>query len=87
MRKLFGSYRVAMETTLRSDINVGNTRDCQAAIEELSESLLELEESDVPANYVVRLRSEQGGLRKSLLRVYHIQREQFAGGTGSRGAR
>jgi uncharacterized membrane protein len=56
---------------------VGNTRDCQAAIEDLSESLLELEESDVPANYVVRLRAEQAGLRKSLLRVYHIQREQF----------
>jgi hypothetical protein len=40
-------------TTLRSDINAGNTRDCQAAIEDLSESLLELEESDVPANYKV----------------------------------
>jgi len=68
---------IAVVTTLRSDINTGNTRDCQAAVEELSESLLELEESDVPANYVVRLRSEQAGLRKSLLRVYHIQREQF----------
>jgi len=68
---------IAVVTTLRSDINAGNTRDCQAAIEELGESLLELEESDVPANYVVRLRSEQAGLRKSLLRVYDIQREQF----------
>ena len=64
-------------TTLRSDINTGNTRDCQAAIEDLGESQLELEESDVPANYVVRLRSEQAGLRKSILRAYHIQREQF----------
>jgi hypothetical protein len=68
---------IAVVTTLRSDINTGNTRDCQAAVEELSESLLELEESDVPANYVVRLRAEQAGLRKSILRVYHIQREQF----------
>lgn len=68
---------IAVVTTLRSDINTGNTRDCQAAIEDLGESLLELEESDVPANYVVRLRSEQAGLRKSILRVYHIQREQF----------
>jgi ABC-type multidrug transport system fused ATPase/permease subunit len=55
----------------------GNARDCQTAIEEVGESLLELEESDVPANYVVRLRAEQAALRKSLLRVYHIQREQF----------
>ena len=68
---------IAVVTTLRSDINTGNTRDCQAAIEDLSDSLLELEESDVPANYVVRLRTEQARLRKSILRVYHIQREQF----------
>jgi hypothetical protein len=32
--------------TLRADINVGNTRTCQAAIEDLSQSFLELE-SDV----------------------------------------
>jgi hypothetical protein len=66
---------IAVVTTLRSDINTGNSRDCQAAIEDLSDTLLELEESDVPANYVVRLRAEQAGLRKSILRVYRIQRE------------
>jgi hypothetical protein len=71
------SRLIAVVTTLRSDINAGNTRDCQAAVEEISESLLELEESDVPANYIVRLRSEQAGLRKSALRMYHIQREAF----------
>jgi len=68
---------IAVVTTLRSDINTGNSRDCQAAMEDLSDTLLELEESDVPANYVVRLRAEQAGLRKSVLRVYRIQREQF----------
>jgi hypothetical protein len=68
---------IAVVTTLRSDINAGNTRECQAAIEDISESLLEMDESDVPANYIVRLRAEQAALRKSLLRVYHIQREQF----------
>jgi hypothetical protein len=68
---------VAVVMALRSDINAGNTRECQAAIEELSESLVEMEESDVPANYIVRLRAEQAGLRKSVLRVYHIQREEF----------
>jgi hypothetical protein len=68
---------VAVVVTLRSDINAGDTRDCQAAIEDLSDSFLELEDSDVPANYIVRLRQEQAGLRKSLLRVYHIQREEF----------
>jgi hypothetical protein len=62
---------------LRRDIDAGNTRDCQTAIEDLSDSFIELEESDVPANYVVRLRQEQAGLRKAALRIYHIQREEF----------
>lgn len=66
-----------MVNALRHDINAGNTRECQEAVEELSESFIELEESDVPANYVVRLRQEQAGLRKSVLRIYHIQREEF----------
>jgi hypothetical protein len=68
---------VTVVTSLRSDINAGDTRDCQAAIEDLSESLAELDESDAPANYVVRLRAEQAALRKAALRVYHIQREEF----------
>jgi hypothetical protein len=68
---------ITVVTTLRADINAGTSRDCQAAIEDLSTSFLQLEESDVPANYVVRLRQEQSGLRKSLLRIYHIQREEF----------
>jgi hypothetical protein len=68
---------IAVVTNLRSDINAGNTRDCQEAVEELSVSLLELEESDVPANYIVRLRAEQASLRKATLRMYHIQREAF----------
>jgi hypothetical protein len=68
---------VAIVDALRRDIDAGNTRDCQAAIEDLSESFLEMEGTDVPANYIVRLRAEQAGLRKTLLRVYHIQREEF----------
>ena len=63
---------------LRSDINAGDTRGCQATIEDLSATFLELEDSDVPANYVVRLRQEQAGLRKAVLRIYHLQyREEF----------
>jgi hypothetical protein len=68
---------IAVVTTLRADIDDGSSRTCQAAIEDLSETFLELDESDVPANYIVRLRAEQAGLRKSLLRVYGLQREEF----------
>lgn len=68
---------IAVVTSLRADVTSGNTRECQAAIEDLSQTLEELENSDVPANYIVRLRSEQAALRKAALRVYHIQREEF----------
>jgi ABC-type multidrug transport system fused ATPase/permease subunit len=68
---------IAVVTTLRADIDAGDTRTCQAAIEDLSETFLELDKSDVPANYIVRLRSVQASLRESLLRVYHLQREEF----------
>jgi len=69
---------IAVVTALRSDIDAGNTRECQQAVEDLSESFLELENSDVPANYIVRLRQSQSALRKAaVLRVYHIQREEF----------
>ena len=68
---------IAVVTSVRADITSGNTRECQAAIEDLSQTLEELEGSDVPANYIVRVRSEQAALRKAALRVYHIQREEF----------
>jgi hypothetical protein len=68
---------IAVVTALRADIDAGNTRECQQAVEDLSASFLELEDTDVPANYIVRLRQEQSGLRKAVLRVYHIQREEF----------
>jgi ABC-type multidrug transport system fused ATPase/permease subunit len=74
---LMRSRLIGVVDALRKDIDAGNTRQAAAAVEELSESFLELEESDVPANYVVRLRQEQAGLRKAVLRVYHIQREEF----------
>jgi hypothetical protein len=41
---------IAVVTTLRADIDAGNSRTCQAAIEDLSETFLAFDESDVPAN-------------------------------------
>ena len=68
---------IAVVTALRADIDAGDTRECQQAIEDLSESFLELEDTDLPANNIVRLRQSPAGLRKAILRVYHIQREEF----------
>lgn len=68
---------IAVVTSLRTDINAGDSRTCQASIEDMSKSFLELENTDAPANYVVRLRQEQAVLRRALLRIYHIQHEEF----------
>lgn len=68
---------IAIVDGLRKDIDAGNSRECEKAIEDLGDSLLEMEDTDVPANYVVRLRSEQAAMRKTAMRVYQIQREEF----------
>jgi len=67
---------VEVVDALRRDVDNGGSRDCQAGVEDLPESLLELENTDVPANYIARLRGEQAGLRKAVLRVYQVGRAQ-----------
>ena len=62
---------------LREDLPHPDSRATLAAIEKLSASFIEMERLDVPANYIVRLRAEQGSIRKSVLRIYHIQRTAF----------
>ena len=84
-RTMFGTVRLAGQTVvvvailvaLRADIDAGDSRTCLAAIEEVSETFLELDDTDVPATTVGRLRTEQAGLRMALLRIYHLQREEF----------
>lgn len=62
---------------LRKDLGDPTSRTCLDAINELSPSFLELERLGVPPNYIVRLRTEQGTVRKNVLRIYHIQRIEF----------
>ncbi|MCA0404816.1 MAG: hypothetical protein LCH39_01520 [Proteobacteria bacterium] len=47
------------------------------AIDRLSAVYLTLERLGCPNNYVVRLRTLQDSLRRSIVRIYHIQRVQF----------
>jgi hypothetical protein len=68
---------LAIVSTFRADLSTPDGRSCLAAIEKLSPSFLELERIEVPANYIVRLRGEQGVIRKVVLRVYHVQRTEF----------
>lgn len=46
-------------------------------IDKLSPIFGALEQSGLPANFVVRLRTAQDALRRGVLRIYHIQRMQF----------
>lgn len=47
------------------------------AVSELDAVFLQVEQLGFPANYIVRLRTVQDSLRRSVLRIYHIQRVQF----------
>ena len=68
---------VDVVVALRADLAHPGTRECLASVNRLSAVFVDLERLDVPANYIVRLRAEQGIIRKAVLRIYHIQRIDF----------
>ncbi|HYC34439.1 MAG TPA: hypothetical protein VEC13_01770, partial [Candidatus Paceibacterota bacterium] len=47
------------------------------ALSRLSPSFVEMEDLGMPANHIVRLKSERSVAKKILLRIQHIQRTQF----------
>ena len=63
--------------SFKKDLGAQNSRGALIFIENLSESFLEMEKLEVPPNFIVRLKQEQSIIRKSFLRVYHIQRTNF----------
>ena len=62
---------------LRQDLARPGSRSSLEAVNTLSPSFLEMERLDVPPNYIVRLRTEQGTVRRLVLRIYSIQRTAF----------
>lgn len=64
---------------LESDIGDSSMRSRKAhlALDGLHESFEEMAKLGLAPNYIVRLKQEQGLLRKGLLRMYHIQRINF----------
>lgn len=53
------------------------SREALAALAGLQGSFLEMEALGVPPNYIIRLKSEEGAVRKGLLRMYYIQKTSF----------
>lgn len=54
-----------------------NLKPCLKAIDDLSHDFSNMEKAVLLPNYLVRLKTEQGNIRISVLRIYHIQRTQF----------
>lgn len=61
----------------RSDVGKPDSRNALSALTKLTPSFLQMESLGVPPNYIVRLKSEEATIRKSLLRFYYIQRISF----------
>src|SRR5262245_12985091 len=61
----------------RHDLGEPDTFRALEAIDDLNATFLEMDRIRVPATYTSRLRNEQGALRRSVLRVYHVQRTEF----------
>jgi hypothetical protein len=68
---------LALLEAFRADLADSSSRAALAALSDLTSSLLEMERIGVPANHVVRLKGEQAAIRRTLMRVYYIQRIEF----------
>ncbi|HET9724118.1 MAG TPA: hypothetical protein VFR44_09790 [Actinomycetota bacterium] len=68
---------VRIVTAFHDDLGDPRSTGALAAIDGLNATFLEMDRIGVPATYTSRLRGEQGALRRSVLRVYHVQRTEF----------
>jgi hypothetical protein len=76
-RDTLGSIVRLLRQGLGHEGGHSNLRPVLAAVDQLTNIFVELERLGCPANYIVRLRTAQDSLRRSVLRIYHIQRVQF----------
>jgi hypothetical protein len=67
----------ALLAAFKTDLGSPNARTALEALSALSSSFMEMERVGLPANHVVRLKGEQAAIRRTLLRVYYIQRIDF----------
>jgi hypothetical protein len=68
---------IGIVDAFRDDLADPRSTSTLDAIDALNASFLEMDRIGVPATYTSRLRAEQGALRRSVLRVYHVQRTEF----------
>lgn len=68
---------LALLQAFRSDLGTPGARTALDALRALTPSFIEMERVGLPANHVVRLKGEQAAIRRTLLRVYYIQKIDF----------
>ena len=68
---------VRIVASFREDLGDDRSTKALDAVDELNATFLEMDRLGVVATYTSRLRNEQGALRRSVLRVYHVQRTEF----------
>jgi hypothetical protein len=73
----FQKALIRVVTTFKEDLADPSSRRCLVAIQDLSPYFVELERLGLGPLTVMRLWGEQATIRKTLLRVYHIQRTEF----------
>lgn len=73
LRKIVQSLRQGLD----HENGHNNLKPALEHVANLDAVFSQLEKLGMPANYIVRLRTLQDSLRRSLLRIYHIQRIQF----------
>lgn len=64
-------------TTFKADLATPGARTCLEAVNVITDSFAEMDRLEVIATYISRLRGEQAAIRKTVLRVYHIQHTEF----------
>lgn len=68
---------IAVADGLETDAADDGSRAACEALRGLEGPFIQMEELGVPPNYIVRLKSEEAAMRKSILRMYYIQRTGF----------
>lgn len=77
IKQIVQKFIVEFEEGLSDVNNHSHMEHALEAINELDLVFDDMEARGVPPNYMTRIKSEQSLLRKTLLRVYHIQKTKF----------
>lgn len=77
MQRTLAAIIAALQNGLGHDHAHGNLTGAIAEIDKLSPAFAELERLGIPANFIVRLRSQQDVLRRCIFRIWYIQRMRF----------